>query len=60
MATIDQEKIDYIVGMLQDIKYGSLVITIHEGQVIQVDSTEKKRFAPKSKTTSTRAVQASR
>ena len=60
MATIDQEKIDYIVGMLQDIKYGSLVITIHEGHVIQVDSTEKKRFAPKSKPTNTRVLQASK
>lgn len=57
MAAIDQEKIDYIVGMLQDIKYGSLVITIHEGQVIQVDHTEKKRFAPTSKPTNKKVLQ---
>lgn len=60
MATIDQEKIDYIAAVLQDIKYGSLVITIHEGQVIQVDSTEKKRFAPKNKQTNKKSLQVSR
>lgn len=60
MANIDQEKIDYIVGMLQDIKYGSLVITVHEGHIIQVDSTEKKRFATKSKLANKKALQVSR
>lgn len=60
MTTIEQEKVDYIVGLLQDIKYGSLVITVHEGHIIQVDSTEKKRFAPKSKLTNTKVLQVSK
>jgi len=47
MATIDQERLDYIIAMLKSIEYGSLVITIHEGKIIQVDTTEKNRFTSK-------------
>ena len=41
MTTLDQEKMDYIVALLKNIKYGSLVITIHDSQITQVDSLEK-------------------
>lgn len=44
MAAIDQEKIDYIMTRLQNIEYGSLVITIHDGKITQIDTTEKNRF----------------
>ena len=44
MAALDQERIDYIVEMLKAIDYGSVVITIHDGKIIQVDTTEKNRF----------------
>ncbi|MBN8251574.1 YezD family protein [Priestia flexa] len=53
MAAITQEKIDYIVKLLSDINYGSVLITLHDGQITQVDHTEKNRFikakAPASK-----------
>lgn len=44
MATIDQEKLEYILALLKNIVHGSLVITIHDGQIIQVDKVEKNRF----------------
>jgi hypothetical protein len=31
---------------LADLRYGSIVLTIHEGRVVQIDVTEKKRLKP--------------
>ncbi|HWO98482.1 MAG TPA: YezD family protein [Bacillus sp. (in: firmicutes)] len=45
MAIVDQEKVDYILTLLKNIEYGSLLITIHDGQITQIDHTEKNRFA---------------
>lgn len=36
--------ISEISDILKDVQYGSIVITIHDGEVTQVDKTEKKRF----------------
>ncbi|NGY86307.1 YezD family protein [Bacillus megaterium] len=52
MASITQEKLDYIVKLLTEINYGSVLITLHDGQITQVDSTEKNRFLAKSKVAS--------
>lgn len=30
---------------LKNVQYGSIVITIHDGEITQVDTTEKKRFS---------------
>jgi hypothetical protein len=49
MANLDQKEINYIVEKLKKIEYGSLVITVHEGQVTQVDTTEKSRFDTKNR-----------
>lgn len=46
MAIVDQEKVDYILTLLKNIEYGSVLITVHEGQITQIDSTEKNRFVP--------------
>jgi hypothetical protein len=46
---LDQKQINYIVEKLKKIEFGSLVITVHEGHITQVDTTEKSRFDPKSK-----------
>ena len=45
MAVVDKEKIDNILVMLKNLEYGSLVITIHAGNITQIDRTEKNRFA---------------
>jgi len=44
MANLDQEKINFILKSLKSIDYGSLVITIHDSKIIQVDTTVKNRF----------------
>lgn len=44
MAFVDKEKVDYILALLRKLEYGSLVITVHGGQITQIDSTVKNRF----------------
>ncbi|MFE7083164.1 DUF2292 domain-containing protein [Priestia megaterium] len=44
MAKVDEEKINYIMTVLEKIQYGSLNITIHNGEITQVDCSEKYRF----------------
>ncbi|SEO03697.1 hypothetical protein SAMN04488134_103185 [Amphibacillus marinus] len=44
MGRIDVDKIDYIISSIENLEYGTLVITVHNGQVTQIDATEKKRF----------------
>ncbi len=31
---------------LLDLKFGTVLLTIHEGRIVQLDVTEKKRFKP--------------
>ena len=31
---------------LQDLRYGAVALTVHEGRVVQIDITEKKRLKP--------------
>ncbi|MED4401386.1 YezD family protein [Metabacillus fastidiosus] len=45
MQTVDELKLNYIVSALKNLEYGSLIITVHEGQITQIDKTEKKRFS---------------
>ncbi|MEI3611941.1 YezD family protein [Pseudogracilibacillus sp. SO30301A] len=45
MSKLDQVKLDYLQAVLQEIEYGSVVITIHDGRITQIDATEKKRFS---------------
>ncbi|MFI9224449.1 DUF2292 domain-containing protein [Peribacillus castrilensis] len=37
-------KIRHIISRLEDLQYGSVLITVHDGEITQVDTTEKKRF----------------
>ncbi|MDG3044412.1 YezD family protein [Bacillus sp. B6(2022)] len=41
---MDEQKLNFILSALKEIEYGSVVITIHNGQITQVDTTEKTRF----------------
>ena len=45
MQKIDDLKLDYIISELKKLNYGSLVITVHDGDITQIDITEKKRFS---------------
>lgn len=45
MSTKSNEKqLNLINSLIEDIKYGSINVIIHDGQVTQIDATEKKRF----------------
>lgn len=43
-------QIEQILKALEGLEFGSLQITVHEGQVVQIDRTEKKRFTLERKT----------
>ncbi|WEG17893.1 DUF2292 domain-containing protein [Alkalihalophilus pseudofirmus] len=49
MSTVDGEKLTEITKALQKIAFGSVVITIHDGQITQIDATEKIRFVQQRK-----------
>lgn len=44
MGKLEEQQLQYILSSLQNIQYGSVVITVHNGEITQVDTTEKKRF----------------
>ncbi|MCT1902568.1 YezD family protein [Oceanobacillus sojae] len=45
MVKVDDVKLDHILNALEELEYGSVVITVHDGKITQIDTTEKKRFS---------------
>ncbi|WP_139345062.1 YezD family protein [Virgibacillus pantothenticus] len=45
MSKLDGVQWEYVRKSLDAIDFGSVVITVHDGRVTQIDTTEKKRFA---------------
>lgn len=41
-----EESIASVREALTGLRYGSVALTIHEGRVVQIDVTEKKRLRP--------------
>ncbi|MDN4602666.1 YezD family protein [Paenibacillus sp. F6_3S_P_1C] len=41
---VDEVWMDRIAGQLNDMEFGSLHIVVHEGQIVQMERTERKRF----------------
>lgn len=41
---VDHEWLNRIGELLNEMEFGSLNIVVHEGQIVQVDRTERKRF----------------
>ncbi|RDW18498.1 DUF2292 domain-containing protein [Oceanobacillus arenosus] len=48
---MDNKKIEDIVSAISNLEYGSLVITVHDGEITQVETTEKKRYTIQGKKT---------
>ncbi|WP_047154616.1 YezD family protein [Aneurinibacillus tyrosinisolvens] len=46
----DHPGVELILQALEEIEYGSLVITIHDSKITQVEKTVKSRFPLESKT----------
>ncbi|ANY73167.1 MULTISPECIES: YezD family protein [Paenibacillus] len=41
---VDEKWLERIAGLLNDMEFGSLQIVVHEGQIVQMERTERKRF----------------
>ncbi|OKP86513.1 hypothetical protein A3844_13320 [Paenibacillus helianthi] len=41
---VDEVWLTRIAELLDDIEFGSLHIVVHEGQIVQMERTERKRF----------------
>ncbi|MGE4356980.1 MAG: DUF2292 domain-containing protein [Candidatus Omnitrophota bacterium] len=41
---IESEVMEEITKAIEKIKFGELVVTIHNGKVVQIEKREKKRF----------------
>lgn len=41
-----EESLSSVREALSGLKYGSVCLTVHEGRVVQIDVTEKKRLKP--------------
>ncbi|HEX7751942.1 MAG TPA: YezD family protein [Novosphingobium sp.] len=45
-AQLLEESLASVREALTHLRYGSVAITVHEGRVVQIDVTEKKRLKP--------------
>lgn len=41
---LNQTWVDRIVDSIRGMEFGSVQITVHAGQIVQIERTEKKRF----------------
>jgi hypothetical protein len=39
-----EENIATVRDALKNLRYGNIALTVHDGRVVQIDVTEKKRF----------------
>ncbi len=39
-----EESLAKVREALQELRYGQILLTVHDGRVVQIDVTEKKRF----------------
>jgi hypothetical protein len=44
MNIINEKRIQYILATLSKLDYGSVVVTVHDHHITQIDVTEKMRF----------------
>jgi len=44
VSKLDPVRLHYLQNVIKNIDYGSILITIHNGKITQIDTTEKKRF----------------
>ena len=43
-ADVTKEVLQTVSGAVERVRYGAVLLTIHEGRVVQVDVTERQRF----------------
>ena len=52
--SISRSQIRQIIRALEGLEYGTVLITVHDSQIVQIDRTEKRRFPPAPSDQSTR------
>lgn len=45
MVIENDVKLKHITSTLEQLEYGTIIITVHNGEITQIDTTEKKRFS---------------
>lgn len=40
----EREKLEEIISTVKQIRYGEVVITIHDSEITQIEKSEKRRF----------------
>ncbi|WCK54068.1 YezD family protein [Aneurinibacillus sp. Ricciae_BoGa-3] len=53
---LNDRGVEFIMQALEEIQFGSLLITIHDSKITQVDKTVKSRFPLESRTTSVKTA----
>lgn len=46
-APDNERALEYIADAMKSIRYGSVELVIHDGQVVQVETRHKRRFDPR-------------
>ena len=41
---VDEVWTDRIIGQVNGLEYGSVLITVHDGRIVQIERTERRRF----------------
>ena len=44
-APIDAHVLDAVTGAIGRLRFGTVLVTVHEGKVVQLDTTERRRFS---------------
>lgn len=44
MGKVDDAKLRYIIKKIEELDYGTVQITVHDNEITQIESTEKKRY----------------
>ena len=44
MTNKNNKRIEEVCKFINDVKYGEVIITLHESEIVQVEKREKKRF----------------
>ena len=45
-AQSDRESLQYIDDALRGLRFGTVTVVVHDGQVVQIERTEKTRLQP--------------
>lgn len=48
---LNEEQVSNLIEQINGLQYGSVLVTIHDGKIVQIDRTERKRYSDKSSKT---------